>query len=231
MSSNTFGIENFSSGPGRLRKSITFTDLVSISALAWVYTLTNSFGPTEVNDARGGGVTFTNGTADNDAIEAQSVSEFVRLNLTGQTYKFLFTQVDLSDATQMDMILALCKRTTTMFTLMSDALFWRKADGETDWRTGHAFNAAAVGDYSEHANTGVDTDPHDLGIKVETDGNTLGEADVTFYLDGVVLDGPYHTTTLPHDEELCIGIGVMNGEAAAKSLSLQSIEIDIPIAA
>jgi hypothetical protein len=62
-------------------------------------------------------------------------------------------------------------------------------------------------------------------IKVVTDANTLGVGTAQFYIDGVIgatLGGPTNVY-IAHDEELAIGFGIQNGEAVAKTMTVEAV--------
>lgn len=182
-----------------------------------------------ISDASPPEAVFTNSATDNDSIEAQYKAETFRLNKLGGTYWFGF-EAKIGDATQADLLLGLMKRDVTFIAGVSDGIFFRKDDGDTNLDLVSAKDAAAFpDDYSQSNGVGtVDTSYHEYVFRVVMDANTLGTGTITFYRDGVGIGSAMTLTTIAHDEELAISFGHQNGEGAAKALSMRRIMFWIP---
>jgi hypothetical protein len=170
-----------------------------------------------VQDALGGVLLVTNDAADNDAYFAQWAGQ--NSANVAETFKFVAgkqtwfeARFKVSDATQSDLILGLVIADTSPLDA-TDKLAFTKADGSTTLNLEITKNSTTttvtaatlandtwvtVGYYYD----GVDS------VDCYVNGNRVGS--------GVV-------TNLPDDEELAVTFGIQNGEAVAKTLSLDWI--------
>jgi len=140
--------------------------------------------------------------------------------LTGETFKFIAgkklwfkARFKVSDATQSDFIIGL-QITDTAPLDVTDGVFFSKDDGD------------ALLDFNvEKNNTATAT----AGIATVVSDTYLT---VAFYYDGVssiayyvndVQVGTSVTTNLVDDEELTVSFGIQNGEAVAKTMSVDYI--------
>lgn len=179
----------------------------------WTETAVNSSSVTAVTDGKGGLLTLTNATADNDSLQYVLESEPVKLGL-GDRHLFII-RASISDATQSDMAFGFTKTATgIVVTPTTDMLYCLKADGAATLDVKSLINSAGSSAASVHT---VDTDFHVYLLDVQMDGTTAGLGIVNLWVDGVNKSSNIWTT-LPYDEELAPFFGVQNGEGAAKTM-------------
>lgn len=185
-------------------------------------------GSIAITDARGGVLACTNTTTDDDEIQMDTEWETIRFNKLGFTY-YIYGRFKIDDATQLDLVFGVHKRDTTWITLTSDGIFFAKDDGSTDIKGKSAFNASATSEYGSTTGASTaDTSYHDFEIRVVTDANTLGAGVISFYVDGTLvgqLGSNQSATSICHDEEMTIGWAHRNGEAAAKTFSIDKLGV------
>lgn len=168
-----------------------------------------------LTDADGGVLLITNSAADNDASFSQKVGESFLLE-TGKKlfFKALFA---VSDATESDVVIGL-QITDTAPLDVTDGIYFLKPDGQ------------ATFDFivRQDATTGSESE-EDVGTL--EDGEFM---EVSFFYDGI--DRVYYgvdgsvlgyltatTSTFLPNTELTISFGVQNGEAVAKTMSVDYI--------
>lgn len=223
-----YPFDNVPAGPLYHVDFIDFNDDRDLLTSVWTFNVTNSTAPTTVSDEKFGVAVFTNATGDNDRIEASRIAETVKLDGLGKEVWFT-CRAKVSDATQADYGFGLIITDSAWLgdsDVASDGIWFLKDDGDTNWDTAIAFNAASRGDYAQQTAVATcDTSYHVFDIRIVTDPTTQGKGVVTFYIDGVVVGSPISTNSLPYDEELALSFGVQNGEAAAKALSIDYIGV------
>lgn len=178
-------------------------------------------------DGRLGEVLITNDDNDNDYTVFQSKVENIRFNSLGKTTWIVF-RLKVSDDDQVDWIAGAWKRSTTPFTLISDGVFFSKDDGDDDLDAARAFNAATrPDDYSQETNIqAVAADTYMvLAIRVIMDSNTAAVGSVTYYVDGTAKYTAGPSASICNDEELAVGVAIQNGEAVAKTMTIDTIGI------
>jgi hypothetical protein len=187
-----------------------FDDFDKYTAGDWTVTATGS-GTSAISNADNGVLLLTNAAADDDA-------RF--LQWTRETFKFVAgkklwfkARIQVSDATQSDFVLGLQITDTTPLAV-SDGVYFRKDDGDAN------LDFVVVKDSTATTATAAST------ITAAT------WTELAFYYDGVSSitafkdDVPIATsvtTNLVDDEELTISFGVQNGEAVAKTMSIDYI--------
>lgn len=193
---------------------VFFDDFDTYTAAQWTITTTEagSGDATEaLTDADGGVLLITNDDADDDADFFNKVGESFLFE-TGKKLWFK-ARFKVSDATQSDVVIGLQITDTTPLDV-SDGVFFLKSDADT------AFDFLVEKDGTATTTSEVATLADDTYI-------TLG-----FYYNGVdaiqVFANDVHvatsvTTNLPDDEVLTISFGIQNGEAAAKTMSVDYI--------
>lgn len=192
-----------------------FNDFHEYVAGHWTVTEVGT-GSRALTDVNGGALLITNAAADNDRNELQKVGE--GFLLAAGKKAFFKARFKVSDATQSDFLIGLAVTDTTLQGSVdgdgvTDGIFFNKDDGDTqldvqvqkDTTTGQnrATNIATVG----------------------TDFLTVawyydGKGSVAYYVDDVhkgTLDAS--STYLP-DTELTVSLAIMNGEAAAKTMTV-----------
>jgi len=166
-----------------------------------------------IADEAGGVLLITNDAADDDSDEFQKVGEAFKL-IAGKPLYFE-ARVKVSDAIQSDMIIGLCITDTTLLGGLSDGVYFIKDDGDANLDFVTEKNSTET-----KADTGVDL--------VNATYVILG-----FYWDGAGNVTPYvngeakttHATNVPDDEELRVSFGIKNGEAVAKTMSVDYIKV------
>ena len=190
-----------------------FDDFDYFTAGDWTITTTEAGAgdATEaLTDGDGGLLLITNDAADND-------NDF--LQKKGESFKFVAgkrlwfkTRFKVSDATQSDLVIGLQITDTTPLAV-TDGVYFLKADGSTTVN-------CLVTKNSTSTTTAAATLASDTFI-------TLG-----FYYDGAstiqiwaddLVVATSVTTNLVDDEELTISFGIQNGEAVAKTLTIDYI--------
>jgi hypothetical protein len=158
---------------------------------------------------------ITNDAADDDACFMQRV---------GETFKFVagkhlwfYARFKVSDATQSDFVIGL-QITDTAPLDVTDGVFFQKDDGDANLDFHVEKNNTAT-DKTAIATVVADT-------YMEVGFHYDGAARVEYYIDGV-LKGSAAVTNLVDDEELCVSFGIQNGEAVAKSMSIDRIFVAV----
>jgi len=200
--------------PSPTTAHVYFNDFDTYTAGDWTITTTEagSGSATEaLTDADGGALLVTNAAGDNDA-------DF--FNKKGESFLFeagkkawFKAKFKVSDATQSDFVIGL-QITDTAPLAVSDGVYFQKDDGD------------ALLDFHVEKNS---TDTAAAGIATVSDDTDIT---VGFYYNGVdaikyfVDDahvGTSVTTNLPDDEVLTVSFGLQNGEAVAKTMTIDYI--------
>jgi len=209
---DTFG----GSGP-TLNSVVYFDHFTKFDSAEWTITTTEAGGgsATEaIGTEAGGWLVLTNDDADDD-------NDF--LQLKGESFKFIAgkklwfeAKLKTNDATDSDIVIGL-QITDTSPLDTTDGVFFLKADG-----------SAGVDFLVEKNNTA--TTVEDVATMADDEAIVLG-----FYYDGIATleyrvnrdaVGTVALTNLPDDEELTVSFGIQNGEAAAKTLSVDYIRVE-----
>ena len=177
----------------------------------WTVTETDAGATQALTDGDGGLLLVTNTAADNDLVAIQKKGESFRF-ASGKKL-FFEARFKVSDATQSDLAIGLQITDTTPLDV-TDGVFFIKADGSTSVsflveKNGTATTATAV---ATMANDTFIT----LGFNY--DGGSVME----YCVNGVVT-GTAVTTNLPDDEDLTISFAIQNGEAVAKTMTVDYI--------
>lgn len=206
-------------------KFVDFLSDTDLNTTDWTFTVTNSTAPTTVTHEHGGSAAFANATADNDRIEVDETAEWIKL--TDGIIMHFQCKAKFSDATQADYGFGIGIIDTDWLgdtAIMSDGIFFEKNDGDTNIDLVIAYNATSTSDYVRVAAIGTaDTSYHVYDLVVIMDPTVDGAGYVYAFIDGAEVVSNYYSSGLPYDEELCIKYGVQNGEAAAKTLTLEYI--------
>lgn len=196
-----------------------FDDFDTYTAADWTITTTEAGAgsATEaLTNVDGGVLLITNDDADNDADFFNKVGESFLMESGKKAY--FKARFAVSDATQSDVVIGLQITDTTPLAV-SDGIYFQKDDGDAN-----------------------------LDFHVTKDGTSTSEAAITtladdtyitvgFYYNGVDAVDCFASTSstnptfrkrlavtnLPDDEELTISFGLQNGEAAAKTMSVDYI--------
>lgn len=187
------------------------------AAADWIITTTEagSGDATEAlaSDEIGGALLITNDDADNDSDELQATQE--NWGLQAGKKMWYETRIKVSDATQSDLFLGLAITDTTIIDGTTDSIGFRKDDGD-----------ANIDVVSEKDSTETLTDSgkdlvDDTYVKLGMYWD--GVSTVEFYVDRNKVAS--HTTNNPDDENLTITMAIQNGEAVAKTMTVDYIYI------
>jgi hypothetical protein len=189
-----------------------FEDFDYFVAANWTITETQAGATQALTDGDGGLLLLTNSAADNDIVSLQKVGESFRF----ATNKRLFfsARLQVSDATQSDFVVGLVITDTTPLDV-TDGVFFQKDDGD-----------ALLDFYSEKNNTQTS----ELGIATVVAATFLtmefywdGVSKIYYGTDGVVRGFIEPSTNLPDDEDLTVTFAIQNGEAVAKTMTVDYI--------
>ena len=190
-----------------------FEDFDYYAAADWTVTETDAGATQALTDGDGGLLLITNTAADNDLVSLQKKGESFRF-ASGKPL-FFEARFKVSDATQSDVVIGLQITDTTPLDV-TDGVFFIKADG-----------AATVNFLVEKNNTA--TTASAMATIADDTYIRLG-----FYYDGVSavqyfvngsIAGSSVTTNLPDDEDMTITIAIQNGEAAAKTMTVDYVYV------
>jgi len=177
----------------------------------WTVTETDAGATQALTDGDGGLLLITNTAADNDLVSLQKKGESFRF--ASNKKLFFEARLKVSDATQSDVVIGLQITDITPLDV-TDGVFFIKADG-----------AATVNLLVEKNNTATTTS------SVATMANDTfirlgfyydGASAIEYSVDGVVT-GTSVTTNLPDDEDMTVTIAIQNGEAVAKTMTVDYV--------
>lgn len=177
----------------------------------WTVTETDSGATQALTDGDGGLLLVTNTAADNDLVGIQKKGESFRFE-SGKKL-FFEARFKVSDATQSDLAIGLQITDTTPLDI-TDGVFFLKADGSTSVSFLVEKNNTAT------TTTAVATMADDTFITLGF--NYDGGSVMQYCVNGVVV-GTSVTTNLPDDEDLAISFALQNGEAVAKTMTVDYI--------
>lgn len=189
-----------------------FDDFDTYLAGQWTITAVGA-GTTALTDIDGGAILLTNAAADDDSRFHQKVGEsFLMTSGKPAIFKARFK---VSDATQSDLVIGLQVTDTTPLDA-TDGIYFIKADGSTSLSAVCRKNAT-TGSTSLTAATLANDTFVTVGWYYD------GKASVAVFVDDAqvgTLDGS--STYLP-DTELTVSFGIQNGEAVAKTMTVDFI--------
>ena len=177
----------------------------------WTVTETQAGATQALTDGDGGLLLITNTAADNDLVALQKVGESYRF-ASGKEL-FFEARFKVSDATQSDVVIGLQITDATPLDV-SDGVFFIKADGSTSVsllveKNGTATTTSSVA-------TMADDTFISLGFYYD------GASSIQYSVNGVV-KGTSVTTNLPDDEDMTASIALQNGEAVAKTMTVDYV--------
>jgi len=190
-----------------------FEDFDYYTAGDWTVTETDAGATQALTDGDGGLLLITNTAADNDLVSLQKKGESFRFE-SGKAL-FFEARFKVSDATQSDVVIGLQITDTTPLDV-SDGVFFIKADGAATVnflveKNGTATTASAI------ATMANDTFIR-LGFYYD------GISAVQYFVNGSIA-GSSVTTNLPDDEDMTITIAIQNGEAVAKTMTVDYVYV------
>jgi hypothetical protein len=188
-----------------------FEDFDYYTAANWTVTETQAGATQALTDGDGGLLLLTNTAADDDLVSLQKVGESFRF-ASGKKL-FFEARFKISDATQSDFVIGLQITDTTPLDV-SDGVFFIKADGSTSVSLVVEKNGTAT------TTTSVATVANDTFIRL---GFYYDGASVIEYSVNGVTRGTSVTTNLVDDEDLTPTFAIQNGEAVAKTMTVDYI--------
>jgi hypothetical protein len=188
-----------------------FEDFDYYAAGDWTVTETDSGATQALADGDGGLLLVTNTAADDDLVSLQKKGESFRF-ASGKRL-FFEARFKVSDATQSDFVIGLQITDTTPLDV-TDGVFFIKADGSTSVALRVEKNNTAT------ATSAVATMADDTFIRLGFYYD--GESSIQYFVNGVVT-GTSVTTNLPDDEDLTPTFAIQNGEAVAKTMTVDYI--------
>jgi hypothetical protein len=177
----------------------------------WTVTETDAGATQALTDGDGGLLLVTNTAADNDLVGIQKKGESFRF-ASGKKL-FFEARFKVSDATQSDLAIGLQITDTTPLDI-TDGVFFIKADGSTSVSFLVEKNNTAT------TTSAVATMADDTFITLGFNYN--GGSVMEYCVNGVVA-GTSAVTNLPDDEDLAISFALQNGEAVAKTMTVDYI--------
>ena len=194
-----------------------FNDFMTYTATDWTITSTDGGGDSgeviQATSSAGGALLITTNDADNDSEELQLKGEAFKLSTSKKAY--FSTRFKLSDATESDMLIGLAITDTTAIDGVSDGVFFKKDDGDTN------LDFVVEKDSTETATAAVGTVADDTFITA-TFFIDPDRAKVYYSINNAAPVGVANTN-LPDNEELTVTIAVQAGAAAAKSLTVDYV--------
>jgi hypothetical protein len=188
-----------------------FEDFDYYTAGSWTVTETQAGATQALTDGDGGLLLITNTAADDDLVSLQKVGESFRF-ASGKKL-FFEARFKVSDATQSDFVVGLQITDTTPLDV-SDGVFFIKADGSTSVSLVVEKNGTAT------TTASVATAANDTFIRLGFYYN--GASAIEYFVNGVTL-GTSVTTNLVDDEDLTPTFAIQNGEAVAKTMTMDYI--------
>jgi len=160
----------------------------------------------------GGALLITNDAADDDRDFYQLPSEGFKYDSTKQL--FFKTRFKVSDATQSDFVFGLQITDTTPLAV-TDGIYFRKDDGDAN------LDFVVIKDSTATTATALATVSNDTFVTLAFLYDP-SLAKITYYVNGVAL-GSSAITNVPDDEELTVSFGLQNGEAVAKTMTVDYV--------
>jgi hypothetical protein len=192
-----------------------FNDFMTYNSGDWTITTTEAGtgSATEaITSGAGGQLLLTNAAGDNDLDFLQLKGE--SFLITGSKRAYFSARFKVSDATQSDFVMGLQITDTTPLAV-SDGIFFIKDDGDTN------LDFIVEKDGTSTDTTAIHTMADDTFVTV------------AFFIDPITSLVQYSVnnaepvgvvnTNLPTDEELTVSFGIQNGEAAAKTMTIDYV--------
>lgn len=193
-----------------------FTDFDTYTAGEWTVTETQAGATQALANVDGGVLLLTNSAADNDLNALQKVGESFKFEAGKKL--FFKARFAVSDAIQSDFVAGLQITDTTPLAV-TDGVYFRKHDGDAN------LDFVVIKDSTASTATAITTVANNTYLTVGFYYNGVDEVVYAASVDNnnpTVL-GKLAVTNLPDDEELTISFGIQNGEAVAKTMSIDYI--------
>jgi hypothetical protein len=197
-----------------------FDDFDTYTAADWTITLVGTTPTAALTDINGGALLLTMAATDDSSLNAQKVGESFLLTAGKRT--FFKARLKVSDATQSDFLIGLAVLDTTLQGAVSgagvtDGIFFNKDDGD----------ALLDIQVQKDATTGQ---TRGVGIATVVADTFLtmawaydGISEVKYYVNDVQLGTLAATSAYLPDTELTVSFAMQNGEAVAKTMTLDYI--------
>jgi len=194
-----------------------FNDFMTYASGDWTITSTDGGSDSgeviQITSSAGGALIITTNDADNDSEELQLKGESFKLSTSKRA--IFSSRFKLSDATESDMLIGLAITDTTAIDGVSDGVFFKKDDGDTN------LDFVVEKDSTETATAAVATVADDTFVTatffIDPDRSSV------YYSINNAEPVAVANTNLPDDEELTITLAIQAGAAAAKSLTVDYV--------
>lgn len=199
---------------------VYFNDFDDYVAGDWTITRVGTTPTEALADINGGALLLTLSAADNDSDQLQKKSE--SFLLTAGKKAFFKARFKVSDATQSDFLMGLAVTDTTLLGAVdgagvTDGIFFSKDDGDAlldvqvqkDATTGQTRAA------------GIATVVSDTFLTVAWAYD--GVSEVKYFVDDVQKGSLSATSSYLPDTELTVSFAIMNGEAVAKTMTIDYV--------
>lgn len=200
--------------PDVTKAHVYFDDFDTYTAGQWTVTETQAGATQALTDGDGGLLLLTNSAADDDLVALQKVGESF-LMAAGKEAWFK-TRLKVSDATQSDFVVGLQITDTTPLAV-TDGIYFLKADGAATVDV-ICRKDASTGSTSASAITSVVADTFiTLGWYYN------GKGSLAYFVNDVQYGTLDASATYLPDTELTVSFAIQNGEAAAKTMTVDYI--------
>lgn len=200
--------------PDPTKAHVYFEDFDYFAAANWTITTTEAGAgsATEaLTDADGGVLLVTNAAGDNDNDFFNKVGESFTFTAGKKTW--FKARIATSDATQTDLVLGLQITDTTPLAVTDGVYFIKPDDAAT-------VNFVVIKDSAATTTSAVATMAN--GVFVTLGFYYNGKDEIQIFVNDAQV-GTSAITNLPDDEVLTVSFGIQNGEAVAKTLSVDYI--------
>jgi len=191
-----------------------FDDFDTYDAGDWTVTETG-VATQALTDADGGALLVTNAAADNDVSASQLVGE--SFSYAAGKELWFKARLQISDATESDLICGFWIKTATapITTPPTDGIYFRKDDGAA------TIDFILNKDSTESVSSAIATlaDATDVELAFHYDGAGTFRA----YVDDALAATQTTLTNVPDDEILTLGFAIQNGEAVAKTMTVDYV--------
>ena len=209
-------VRNFEGYPSKYYR--WFNDFFVYDTTDWTLTTVEagaSSATEAIGNAAGGVLVITNDAADDDSDFFQWAKECWKF-VAGKKMQFR-ARFKVSDATQSDFVMGLQITDTTPLAV-TDGIYFRKDDGDAN------LDFVVMKDSTATTKTAVATVANDTYLTVEFYYD--GASDIQIFVNDTAV-GSAALTNVPDDEELTVSFGIQNGEAVAKIMSVDYIEVNV----
>jgi hypothetical protein len=201
--------------PDPTKWHVFFDDFDTYTAADWTVTEVG-VATQALTDGDGGLLLVTNAAADNDSSQNQKLGESFLLTSGKKT--IFKARLKVSDATQSDLLIGLAVLDTTLIAAagdgVTDGVFFQKDDG-----------VATLDVYCQKDTTTGQTSATSIATLVSDTFVTLswyydGVDSINYYVNDVHTGTLSATSTYLPDTELTVSFAVQNGEAVAKTMTI-----------